>query len=120
MTTSSSFGNVMTAEPCRSGIVVSLSLQFIEVVLDPIQSVVDRSLVLGDPVVQGAKSLGSQAVEPASAVGPAPDEAHFTENSEVPRDLRLTHRDFADDRPDLLLTFEQNIEDCPAVDVTEF
>src|SRR4029079_14538498 len=48
MTTSSSLGNVMTAEPCRSGVtVVSLSLQFFEVVLDPIQSVVDRSLVLG-------------------------------------------------------------------------
>src|SRR6476661_5061588 len=54
MTTSSSFGNVMTAEPCRSGAtVLSLSLQLFEVVLDPIQSVVDRPLVLGHPVMQG-------------------------------------------------------------------
>src|SRR6476659_8180347 len=37
MTTSSSFGNVMTAEPCRSGATaLYLSLQLFEVVLDPI------------------------------------------------------------------------------------
>src|SRR4029079_6778612 len=51
ITTSSSFGNVMIAEPCRSVIVVSLSLQLGEVVLGPIQSVVDCPLVLGHPGV---------------------------------------------------------------------
>src|SRR6478672_5978771 len=108
MTTSSSFGNVMTAEPCRSGAtVLSLSLQLFEVVLDPIQSVVDRPLVPGHPVVQGLKVLWSQAVEPATAIGPAPNESHLTEHPEVPGDLGLRHRDVADDRPNRLLACEQ-------------
>jgi hypothetical protein len=64
-------------------------LQFFEVVLDPIQSVVDHPLVPGDPVVQGSKMLWSQAVEPVAAIGPAPDESHLTEHPEVPGDLGL-------------------------------
>src|SRR5512133_2094141 len=101
MPTSSSLGKVMIAEPCRSGVtVVSLSLQLGEVVLDPIQSVVDRPLVLGHPGVQGLELVRGQAVEPVTAFGSAPDESDLTEHSQVPGDVRLRHRDLANDRPD--------------------
>ena len=120
MTISSSFGNSMTADPCRLGVTAfSLSLELFEVVLDPIQSVVDRPLVLGHPVVHGPKARGVQAVEPATALRPAPDEPHLTEHPQVLRDLGLRHREVAHDRPDRLLACDQHVEDLAAVDVAD-
>jgi hypothetical protein len=55
-------------------------LQFLEEVLDPIQSGIDHPLVLGHPVVDGPKLLSGQAVEPATSLRPAVDEPDLTEH----------------------------------------
>src|ERR1700691_5978498 len=79
VTISSSFGNSMTADPCRFGVTEAL--------------LVVVALVGSHPSAQRQKVLWFQAVQPAAPLGPAPDESHLTEHPEVFRNLRLGQRD---------------------------
>src|SRR5262245_36838235 len=103
---SRSWGNVMTADPCRSGVTaVSLSLEVLEVVVDPVKAVVDRLFVLSDPRVQGAELFGCQAVDTVATLRPASDQSHLAQDPEVLGDLRLRQREVPDQRPDRLLAW---------------
>src|SRR5204863_10067538 len=68
---------------------------------------------------QGPKRTRRRGIERAATSRQAPHEAHLTEHPEVPRYLRLRHRDDADDRPHRLLSGQQHIEDRATVDVTD-
>src|SRR5215469_6805518 len=75
-TMSRSFGNSMTADPCRLGVTALSFLQLFEVVVHPIQSIVPHLLVLGQPLVQWPKARGFQPVQPTTSLRPAPDKSH--------------------------------------------
>jgi hypothetical protein len=49
---------------------LSFLLEFSEVVVQPIKSLVQRLLVLGQPVMHRAKARRFEAVQPAAAVRP--------------------------------------------------
>src|SRR5262249_49734554 len=63
VTISRSFGYSMTADPCRLGAIAALLLlEVFEVVIQPIQSVIPRLLVLVQPLVERLEASGFQAV----------------------------------------------------------
>src|SRR5215472_15120097 len=98
---------------------VSLLLKLFEVGIHPIQPLVQRPLVLGQPIAKRLQVRRFQPIQPATPLRSAPDESHFAEDPEVLRDLRLRHRQVVHDRPDRLLSVDQRVQDLAAVCVRD-
>ena len=96
-----------------------MSLKFLEVVVKPIQSIVQCLLVLGQPLVKRLKPRRLEAVQPVPPLRPAADETHFVEHAQMLRDLRLGQREVVHDRPDRLLAADQHVQDLAAVRVPD-
>ena len=73
--------------------------------------VVQRLLVLGEPLVHRTEARRFEAVQPPASIRPRPDEPHFAQHAKVLRDLGLRHRQVVDDRPDGLLAADEHVED---------
>jgi hypothetical protein len=94
-----------------------MKLKLAEVVVQPVESLIPRQFVLRDPVAQGSQGGWIQAVEMTASHSPTPDEPHFPQNPQVLGDLRLSHRELVDDRPDRPLSLDQEVEDLAAVQI---
>jgi hypothetical protein len=89
-------------------------LEFFEVVVHPIESVVPRLLVPRKPLVEGPRVIGFQAVASAASLRPAADESDLVEHPQVLRNLRLGHGKVRHERSDRLLARDQRVQDVAA------
>ena len=67
--------------------------------------------------MHGAQLFRYESVQPASTLGPTPDEPHLVEHPEMLRDLGLRDRDVLHDRPDCSLTRDECVQDLATMDV---
>jgi hypothetical protein len=94
---------------------ISLSLKFLEVVVDTIQAGIDGLFELGQPVMHGLELRWLKAVQPTPAFCPGFDESNLAQDSKVLRDLWLGHREGVDDRSDRFLPREERAQNGATV-----
>jgi hypothetical protein len=94
---------------------ISLSLKFLEVVVDAIQAGIDGLFELCQPVMHGLQLRWLQAVQPTLAFCTGFDESHLAQDSKMLRDLGLGHREGVDDRSDGFLPREKRAQNRATV-----
>src|SRR5438445_9628119 len=90
ITISRSEGRVTVAEPLRLVVIVLLlMLEFVQVCVQAIESLVPVALVVAHPVVDGFEPASVHPVEPLASVRPGLDQAHLAQHPQVLGDLGL-------------------------------
>src|SRR5262245_29228809 len=89
-------------------------LSALELFSQPVQAFVPEAAVTVHPLLQLAKRLGPQRIQPPRAFGTHAHEAGLAEDAQVPRDTRLIDLDRRNDVVDRTLAVTQRVHDAPA------